>query len=226
MICFCAAMEKEVSPLLQRYGDKAVELGYAKVFECKKGDKQFLILVSGVGKCFAAMSIAALCASKGYDVECIINVGVGGSLKQEAKAFSLLTAASFAQHDMDTTGIGDPACLISGINKIEFEADPSLNQAIEECAGESPVFQGTVCSGDQFITDPAAIQRILGLFPNAICVDMESAAFAQAAYVNGVPFACARFVSDNGSGEEYAQNFPQCQALIAKLVEKLVDKIA
>ena len=53
-----------------------------------------------------------------------------------------------------------------------------------------------VCSGDRFITDPAELSQIKGLFLEGMAVDMEAVAIAQVCYLRHVPFLSFRFISD------------------------------
>ena len=57
------------------------------------------------------------------------------------------------------------------------------------------VHVGRVVSGDQFISDKAVKERISANF-DGYCTEMEGAAIAQAAYLNGVPFVILRAISD------------------------------
>ena len=50
-------------------------------------------------------------------------------------------------------------------------------------------------SGDQFITDKDTKKRLIDTF-DACCTEMEGAAIAQAAYLNGIPFLIIRAISD------------------------------
>ena len=207
MICFVVAMEKEANPLLQ---NKEVEVlsklryGNAVVYEAKAFDKPFLLCVSGVGKCFAAASISLL-AAKYPGLEAIINVGIAGSLEREkAPLLSALIASDFVQHDFDTSPFGDEVGQLPGINLVRLPSSKAYN-ALSEAAASAlglPVSYGIIASGDQFIADESKAKEIRERF-GAVSIDMESAAFAQLAYVNGIPFSTVRVISDTGKKGEY-----------------------
>ena len=229
MIAFVAAMEKEVAPILEKYGIEQSKLGYASLHTCKAGDTYFYVLISGIGKVFAGMAVAALLESHGKEITGVINLGVGGTLVPEkAPLDSLILGTVYTQHDMDTTPLGDPYGYISGIGVIEFKADQTLCNVIEKKAGDLgyPVTKGQICSGDQFIVTKKQKDAILSLFPNTISVDMESAAFAQACYAYGCPFFAGRFVSDTGHDGEYEAHLPICRDRIFALVEALLSLLA
>ena len=77
-----------------------------------------VVATSGIGKVFSGMCAQTMILR--YEPEMIINVGVAGSLTSDLNIGDIAVAESVVQHDMDTTGIGDPLGLISGINIIHI----------------------------------------------------------------------------------------------------------
>jgi adenosylhomocysteine nucleosidase len=57
------------------------------------------------------------------------------------------------------------------------------------------VHRGLIITGDQFV-DGDIRERLVGEFPDALCVEMEGGAIAQVCYLNGVPFVIVRVISD------------------------------
>ena len=60
-------------------------------------------------------------------------------------------------------------------------------------------------SGDQFISDKAKKQWLIENFDGS-CTEMEGAAIAQAAYLNGIPYLVIRAISDkadDSAGMDY-----------------------
>ena len=105
---------------------------------------------------------------------------------------------------MDTSPIGDPVGLLSGINIVHIPADPTLCGALAEAASSCgmKVQSGTVATGDQFISTTEQKMRIRDTF-GAIACEMEGGAVGHVCYVNHVPFAVLRAISDGG--DEAAQ---------------------
>lgn len=162
--------------------------------------KDAVIAVCGVGKVFAAMCTQAMILE--YKPDFIINTGVGGTLTTSLHCGDILIADKVVQHDMDTSPLGDPRGLISGINKIYFECDSAAVNGICESAVELGInFKtGTVASGDRFVADKAVKEDIINTFGGNVC-DMESGAIGQVCFVNKVPFAIVRAISDEADGE-------------------------
>ena len=83
----------------------------------------------GVGKVFAALCAQTMILL--YHPEVIINTGVAGSLTDRLGIGQVAVADAVIQHDMDTSGIGDPVGLISTVNRMDF---PTARQALAEGA--------------------------------------------------------------------------------------------
>jgi adenosylhomocysteine nucleosidase len=54
-----------------------------------------------------------------------------------------------------------------------------------------------VLTGDQIVTSRAVREALVKDFPEAACIDMETAAVAQVAHQNGLPWSALRVTSDS-----------------------------
>ena len=160
--------------------------------------KDVVTAVCGIGKVFAAMCAQTMIIKFGADK--IINTGVAGGLTEKTDILDTVVATALVQHDMDTTYFGDPRGMISGINVVEFNCDEAIAEKI--CAKvEGKCLRGIIASGDAFIADDVKKKDIREIF-NAVACEMEGASIAQVCYVNKVPFAVLRTISDGANGEE------------------------
>ena len=80
--------------------------------------KSLVIARCGVGKVFAAICAEAMILR--YNPALIVNTGVGGALDKTLRPLDIVFADKLVQHDMDTSPLGDPKGLISGINMVYF----------------------------------------------------------------------------------------------------------
>lgn len=162
--------------------------------------KDIVVAVCGVGKVFAAACTQTMILK--FAPTEIINVGVAGSLTPELKVFDVAVATYLCQHDMDTSAIGDPVGLISGINVIKFPASKRINSAIIECLKASGLNyrEGTIASGDLFVADRDKKNWIKDTF-DALACEMEGGSVAQICYINNVDFAVLRAISDEEGGD-------------------------
>ena len=105
---------------------------------------------------------------------------------------------------MDTSPLGDPVGLISGINKVELPADRLLCGQLSACAKVMGVrtATGVIASGDQFVASAERKAFIASHF-GAIACEMEGAAIGQVCYVNRVPFCVLRAISDSADGSSH-----------------------
>ena len=131
-----------------------------------------------------------------------MNTGVAGALASGLSTGDVVVADKLCQHDMDTSAIGDPKGLVSGINKIFFDADKRAVEILEKAAKELGLNSliSTIASGDKFIASSADKSRIAEDFSASAC-EMEGASVAQVCYVNSTPFAVVRAISDSADGE-------------------------
>ena len=160
--------------------------------------------VCGVGKVFAA--IAAQTMILRYNPRALLNTGVAGGLAEGLVVGDVVVADGVVQHDMDTSPLGDPVGLLSGINVVKIPTDGHLRAALvkaSEQVGLAP-HVGTVATGDQFIASDAQKDRIRAQFGAAAC-EMEGGSIGHVSFVNGVPFAVLRAISDGGDGMEFTE---------------------
>ena len=154
----------------------------------------------GIGKVYAALCAQTMILKFSPDV--IVNTGVAGSLIRGLSVFDVVVADKVCQHDMDTSPLGDPKGLISGINRIFFECDVDAVQTLEKAVNVLGIkcVNGTIASGDQFIADETLKSEINREFGACAC-EMEGGSIGQVCFVNNVPFAVLRSISDSEGGE-------------------------
>lgn len=227
MVCICFAMKKEAAPLLEECTIlEQKKSGFADLFLCKNGNITFVALVSGVGKGFACSGLTS--ALLLYKIDRVINAGVAGSLDgKKAPILSCAVSSSLVQHDMDTSAIGDPKGLLSGINVVELPADKSLGEDLARAAKKAgiPCVFGRISSGDTFFKpdDPKKEEAIDSFHP--LVIDMESACFAQVAYVFDAPYCSLRVITDCDHPEtEYASNVGEASRRVKLILEEYLKE--
>lgn len=169
--------------------------------------RRVVVAQCGIGKVFAAICAQTMILV--YAPRVIINTGVAGTLTPALSIGQVALADRLVQHDMDTTALGDPAGLVSGINVVYFPTDPRVTACLEACVAQENVgsVRGTIASGDSFICTAAAKERITATFEGCVACEMEGAAIAHVCYVNRTPCAILRAISDGGD-EEASVDYP------------------
>ena len=185
--------------------------------------REVVTAVCGIGKVFAALCAQTMILR--YAPEAVINTGVAGTLTDELTIGNLAVSSCVVQHDMDTSAIGDPVGLISGINKIEIPADRTLIRRL--CAAAQAIgvraLTGCIASGDQFVASPGRKTFITDTF-SAIACEMEGGSIGQVCWLNGVPFAVLRAISDNAN-EEGSVDFNAFARESAEKSQRLLQQV-
>ena len=221
------ALDDEVREIISRLEDKKTESVSGIEFNIGKlYGKNVVIAKCGVGKVFAAICAEAMIIK--YSPSLIVNSGVGGALDKSLRPLDIVFADKLVQHDMDTSPLGDPIGLISGINRVYFDTDERARCILEESARELDInyLVGTVATGDKFISAKADKDRINTAF-SASCCEMEGGAIAHTAFVNGTPFMVIRAISDSADGDacmDYPTFLPIATRISTALTLALVEK--
>lgn len=197
MIGIIGAMDVEVNSLKALIENKqsktisGIEYVWGYIY-----NKEVVVAKCGIGKVFA--SICAQTMILNFNPEYIINTGVAGTLTNALSVGDIAISDNVVQHDMDTSPLGDPVGLISGINVINFNANEHLVKTAEAVLKENNFnFKtGVIASGDQFIALKEQKDAIIKNF-NAIACEMEGASIGHTCYVNNVGFIVIRAISDS-----------------------------
>lgn len=222
MLGLIIAMVTESELVAQTMTDKKEEkISCLRLISGKLSGRDTVIVTGAYGKVSAA--IAAQVLVDRYGADRIINIGVAGGLERGMHQCDFAVADNFVQHDVDTSAVGDPLGLVSGLYVDHFPADEAIRKVLTDVVkrntGGEP-FVGTFASGDQFVASSERSDFIRDTF-GAIACDMESAAAAQACLMLGVPFGAIRCISDNADGAagmSYDEFRDKTAALCAKMI--------
>lgn len=221
LIGIIGAMDIEIDGIVADMKNISVEqLGTMKFVLGELFDKKIVVCKCGIGKVFAGICAQTMILK--YKPDIIINSGVAGALSEELSVLDAVIATDVVQHDMDTSALGDPRGLISGINVISIDADKNVSSFIENVARELKIntLRGAIASGDQFVASADRKKDIFNTF-GALACEMEGAAIGQACYINNIPFAIIRTISD-GKGE--AMDYFTFSGLAANQAIKIIKK--
>ncbi len=217
------AMNKEARGIIERMTEVTTEEISGVTFNKGKiNGKDCVVAVCGIGKVFAALCAQTMILR--YSPSLIINSGVAGGLHPSLKVCDITVATSLVQHDMDTSAIGDPKGLISGINIINIptdeEASARLTSAAQSCGIN--VINGVIATGDKFIASDSDKKSIVDNF-SAIACEMEGGAIAQVCYVNKTPVCVMRAISDGGD-DSATLDYPTFARLASEQSVKVIMK--
>jgi adenosylhomocysteine nucleosidase len=193
------AMDEEIDNIVALMENRKEEnVGFLKFCSGRLYSKKIAVVKCGIGKVFASICTEAMILK--YSPRLIVNTGVGGGIGNGVSTLDTVIADKLCQHDMDTSALGDPKGLVSGINRIYFESDRRAVDILMKNAKIRNIKShlGIVATGDKFVSDGAEALKIALDF-DAVACEMEGCAVAQTAYVNKVPFVVVRAISDNAN---------------------------
>ena len=155
-------------------------------------DGNVLVQKCGIGKVNAALGAQRMINE--FRPDCIISSGCAGGNGDDIEVQDVVVSRELCYHDVYCGRAIDDCTVYGQVQGLpaRFQADPYLLRKSEAL----PVKSGLIVTGDWFVDTKEKMREIVGHFPEAKAVDMESAAIAQACYINKVPFISFRVISD------------------------------
>jgi adenosylhomocysteine nucleosidase len=147
----------------------------------------YTVSYCGVGKLNAAYRLACALAAYQAAHDCapplVLNLGSAGSPRFTRG--SVVNCTRFIQRDFDVTALGLPPYTTP------FDAVPAL---LDNGMAYDGLPTGTCGSGDNFATatPPDAAWDV---------VDMEAYALAKVCFLENIPFACLKYITDGADGQ-------------------------
>lgn len=227
MIGIIGAMRIEVETLWAAMTDKKYDnISGIEFVRGKLYGTDAVVAQCGIGKVFAATCAQTMILR--YGVDTVINTGVAGTLSGELGVGDIAVSSSCVQHDMDTSPLGDPVGLISGINIVEIPADTALCEKVLRAAASLGINcrAGVIASGDCFVSSKDKKKYITDTF-GALACEMEGAAIAQVCYINKVRFVVIRAISDSADGSadmDYSEFSKLAAERSSNVVKLLLEK--
>lgn len=184
--------------------------------------REVVAMQCGIGKVNAA--VGALTMIENFHPSLVINSGVAGGTGHGACQGDVILASEIAYHDCWCGPGTEPGQAAGCPTRFVCPLDA------EKTAAELGAHTGLLASGDIFVSRPEDVSRILAMYPEAVAVDMESAAIAQVCHIKGIPMICLRIVSDTPGAEkdnasQYENFWEDAPARTFDAVRRLVSSI-
>lgn len=227
------AMEIEVKSLIaQLEGDVTSETAGLVFHQGALEGVPVVVAQCGPGKVNAAVCAQIMILS--YSPRLVINTGVAGGVG--VKIGDLVAASACVQHDFDTTAMGDELGTLfirhretETENIIEVPCDAGAARVLLEEARDiyGGAHMGVIATGDVFVADKEK-NRWLGERFGALAVEMEGGSIAQVCYMNNLPCAVLRAISDSAN-DDSPVDFPtfakEAAEKSARLLMKAVKRL-
>ncbi len=224
------AMDIEVDLLKESANVKKItKLADMDFCEGSLGENDVVIVKCGMGKVNAGICASILINE--FDCTQIINTGCAGSLDNDMDIGDIVVSTETVQHDFDATHLGYKKGEVPYTGLYAFEADKNLRKiavdTIKNAYTDVKVFEGRVCSGDQFISTKEQKDAIISNF-GGLCCEMEGGAVAQSCYLHKVPFVILRVISDKPDETTFVeyQVFEKeasikCEKIVRSMIERM-----
>lgn len=194
MYAIIGAMDEEVNALLRRMQNVELKsIGPVDFMFGTLGNKEVVLLKSGIGLSMAAMS-TSICLSH-FKIDALINIGTAGGLKPEQNVLDIVVSDKITYHDFDITPFGNERNF-SNRNRFVFKGDVHMMEIFKQIELDHPVWIGPLVSGNQFIHNDEQLATIEKFYPEAIAAEMEGAAIAHVCASFKCPFIVIRSLSD------------------------------
>ncbi|MDE6247322.1 MAG: 5'-methylthioadenosine/adenosylhomocysteine nucleosidase [Muribaculaceae bacterium] len=204
-IAILAAMDKEMALLKNILNDaENVVIDNIKAFKGRINHHEVLLSKCGIGKVNAALNTLRIIRE--FNPDLVINSGVAGGAGG-LKIGDLLIAGKVGYHDV-WCGPGTVPGTADGFDRIFVPYQKTIEIAKKYLGNEDKggISYGLIATGDIFVSKKEEIESIHNVFPEAVAVDMESAAIAHTCASENIPFNIIRVVSDTpGEAENISQ---------------------
>ena len=175
-------------------------------------NSQVIVEKCGIGKVNAALGVQRMINE--HRPDCIISSGCAGGNGEDVNIKDIVVSREVTYHDVYCGAAEDGSLVYGQVQGMpaRFQADPYLLQKSQELSSRlsplpSRLHHGLIVTGDWFVDSREKMQSIIDHFPEALAVDMESAAIAHACYINKVPFISFRVVSDMPLRDSHASQY-------------------
>ena len=178
-------------------------------------EKDIVLLECGVGKVNAAVGTQIMIDF--FKPEVIINSGIAGSLSKDLLIGDIVISSDCVEHDINCTALDEPRGQIwlPDEKRIDIPADEDVCARLAECCQNlgAHVKVGRIATGDMFIA----------MEFDALCCEMEGGAVGHVCYMNKVPFAILRSISDDFKFNK-VENYEEFKQLAADRTIKSLKK--
>ncbi len=166
-----------------------------EVYKCIYKEHEFIIMVMGYGKVNIGSSLRFICEK--YPIKVILAIGTAGSVSDTNDIFSAIIPYSTIEFDVDFMPNGYGSAVIPKLDKGFYKT----NEDLVECLQRASNMCGTnysndlIASSDMFVTNYNLSNSIRREY-NAGAVDCECGSVGEFCYVNDIPYACIKIVSN------------------------------
>lgn len=214
------AMPEEINGIVSLLKDKTeVVKGMRTYYLGTINEVEVVVVFSRWGKVASATTVTHLIVE--FGITQLFFTGVAGAINPTLNIGDIVIASSLVQHDLDARPIMDrfeipllgktmlyppKEILDSAVDNIGELVNAKtlihlLSQKQQEIFSllDLKMVVGQIASGDQFFASNGDKEKLAGILPEVLCVEMEGAAVAQVCFEYNIPYVIIRTISDNAN---------------------------
>lgn len=223
-IALIVAMDKEFRQLCGLLeGAKNCQMGSLSAITGTLYGHDVMIGQCGIGKVNAA--IGAVEAIKGFKPDLVVSTGVAGGASTSLRVMDVVMSSETCFHDA-YCGSECQMGQILGMPARFKSYTPAVS--LQDIEG-TRIVSGLTVTGDWFVDSREKMQSILDSFPDAMAVDMESAAIAQVCHTYSTEFLSFRIISDVPLSDNKASQYFDFWDRLAngsfEVTKKLIERL-
>ena len=193
-IAIIVAMDKEfirIKELLEQVEETAI--GGRSYTSGRLGNNELVLHQCGIGKVNAAIGVTELIRL--FNPDLVVSTGCAGGASDMLEVTDVVVSSQLAYHDV-YCGYALGETVYGQVQGMPARYTTPRELVEKALARGERIHEGLIVTGDWFVDDREKMRSIIRLFPEAMAVDMESAAIAQTCHVFGIPFVSFRVISD------------------------------
>lgn len=166
------------------------------IFTYVKGElagNEIIMMQCGIGKVNAAIGATSLILR--YKPSLVISTGVAGGASIKLNVQDIVVSTHCRYHDAYCGKECEKGQLL-GQPVVYSSPEKLVKTALDSAPEDVHLVAGETVTGDWFVDSKDKIRSILSDFPEAMAVDMESAAIAHTCHLHNVDFISYRIISD------------------------------
>lgn len=196
MLAIVTSDRNYVSDILEKLKySKETSPNKTEVYKCNYKEHEFIIMVMGYGKVNIGSSLRFICEK--YPIKVILAIGTAGSVSDTNDIFSAVIPYSTLEFDVDFMPNGYGSAVIPKLEKGFYKT----NEDLVECLQRASSMCGTnysndlIATSDMFVSNYNLSNSIRREY-NAGAVDCECGSVGEFCYINDIPYACVKVISN------------------------------
>lgn len=153
------------------------------------------VIVQKTGMCKVNAAVNATKLILEYHPDIIVSSGCAGGACTCMDVMDVVVSQKVAYHDVYCGIEDEQPGRVQGM-PLYFETPQNIIDKALALDYEGKIHAGLIASGDWFVDSLQKMNDIKAIYPDAVAVDMESAALAQTCHLFNVPFVSFRVISD------------------------------